>query len=460
MLFVIYGFCFVRGWNPSSWKHYPSSPQLPKYPDPSVLEKIQQQLKSFSPLVYAGECRRLKDELVAVEQGTKFLITGGDCAESFDHFSNTYVMNQYRLMNEMTLLLSYLLQKPIVRIGRIAGQFAKPRSELVETQRGIQLPSFQGDIINGKPFDSFQRTPDPVRMIRAYHQSCQTLNLLRALTQGEYTTLQLFDKDLDYIHDHTLKQQLQTSIQFLSGMKMMQTDSLFDFFHFNHFYVGHEGLLLPYEECLTRVDSITKKYYACSAHYLWLGERTRNLYGPHIEYFRGIDNPIGIKISKHYNPHDIIEILHLLNPSREHGKLSLIIRMGADEIWKHFPPLIRSVQESNVPVTWICDPMHANTKQLKNGKKTRFLYDIHKEISSFSEICLQYGIHFGGIHLEISSDPITECISLHDLVNEEYSMEKCYTSLCDPRLNPSQAYETCIAIAKSEYFRRNGGGTT
>jgi 3-deoxy-7-phosphoheptulonate synthase len=438
----------VSSWSPSSWRIKPVK-QIPKYENEFRLKKVTNSLKSLPPLIYSGECRNLMEELAEAGDGKRFVLTAGDCAESFRDFDVQGIMNQYRIILQMTLILMHGIQKPVVKIGRIAGQFAKPRSNLYESVGNVTLNSYQGDIINSVGFTKKDRTPNPFNMIRAYHQSCQTLNLLRALSNGGYADIsRIHDWNLEFVkrYDVNLKYKnladsVQDSLKFLDSLRLQNVDVLKQ----AKFYTGHEALLLPYEEALTRLDSTTNKYYGCSGHYLWVGERTRDLDGAHIEYIRGINNPVGIKVSANVNITELVDIIKVVNPTNKKGKVSIITRMGG-VISKVLPSLIKEVQKNNLNVVWISDPMHANTKQTQKGIKTRFLTDIKREIVETFEIHKQMNTTLAGVHLELTGNDVTECVG-SDILNMEKTTFDNYRSLCDPRLNAAQSLELAFWLS-------------
>lgn len=441
----------VLSWTPDSWLSKKSQ-QIPWYRNQPKLLETKKQLSKLPPLIYAGECRNLMKDLEEAGEGKRFVLTAGDCAETFRDFSIQTVMNQYRIILQMTLILMYGINKPIVKIGRLAGQFAKPRSDLFETLGNATLNSYQGDIINCYEFNRFARDPDPENMIKAYHQSCQTLNLLRALSNGGYASIdRIHNWNLEFVDEFQANEryrELSNSVQScLSFLKSLDLDNA-DVIRKAEFYVGHEGLLLHYEEPLTRLDSTTQKFYDCSGHFLWIGERTRDLNGSHVEFFRGIHNPIGIKVSNKVNTTELIEIIRLVNPDNKKGKVSLITRMG-EAITDVLPQVIRDVNDAGLSVVWICDPMHANTKKVANGLKTRFLQDIKREIENFLYIHRTMGTVPAGIHLELTGSNVTECIGTDLLTTSTARLVDNYRTLCDPRLNAAQSLELAFWLAST-----------
>lgn len=433
---IVYGF----SWTVDSWKHKKKY-QIPSYQNQLHLSDVKNRLKRQSPLVFAGEIEKLKYELAKASCGQAFVIVGGDCAESFDDFSVSKIKNDYHMLLEMSLILMYGTGRPIVQIGRMAGQFAKPRSNDYEKRENVVLPVYRGDIINKYNFTSEDRFADPENMIMAYHQSVQTLNLLRAFIQGGYSNiynLNLWSKNGNDYKEFVKK--VEDALRFLRATGISQEHPSL---HLNKFYTGHECLLLDYEECLTRIDSISGKYYDCSAHFIWLGERTRFLDSAHVEFLRGVENPIGIKISSETNIRELIEIIEIINPKNEFGKINLTIRMGAKKISEYFPPIIRELQKKNIRVGWMIDPMHGNTFEM-NGYKTRYINDIKEELEKFFIICQAHEIFPTGIHIEMTHKNVTEvCNSFDDNLSINYD------SKCDPRLNNKQSFEIAFFVSNS-----------
>lgn len=423
----------VRAWTPSSWRSFRPY-QLPVYPQKSALETIETALRHKAPIVFAGEIERLKHMLAVASTGEAFVLMGGDCAETFKDFSADQVRDDFRLLMELSLLLSYTSGRPIVTVGRLAGQFAKPRSDEWEVRGNTTLPSYRGDIINGHAFTDTERVPDPERMITAYHQSVQTLNLIRAFIQGGWMEVEKIRRE-NLAHRDILNQ-LDRSIQFLHSLGLAGKARL------QHFYVGHECLLLPYEEAMTRTDSMSGKVFDCSAHFLWLGERTRKMDGAQVEFMRGIQNPIGIKVSEMCSAEELVRLIRHLNPRNEPGRITLITRMGRD-IRRHLPGLIRAVKREHLVVLWVCDPMHGNTYSIL-GIKTRSLTDILWELQEFFSIHEENESYPGGIHLEMTSRPVTECIDSHAISKK--NLRENYMSLCDPRLNVHQSMDVGFAV--------------
>lgn len=439
-----------NSWSKNSWRKFPIK-QQPIYLNNNDLKNVEDQLNNYSPLVFAGECNGLQESLAKISYGNGFLLMGGDCAESFNDFSVSNIRDTYRIMLQMGVILSYGTGMPVTKIGRIAGQFAKPRSDDFEIIDNKKINVYRGDIINSNEVSEQARKADPKRMLQAYHQSVQTLNILRAFSSGGYA-------DISRIHawnlDFTMNTQIGSKYSLLSNKI---TDSLkfikalgininsVDFKQTNY-YTAHESLLLNYEEALTRQDSISNNWYACSAHLLWIGERTRDLDGAHIEYIRGIKNPIGIKISEKCNPKELIEILDIVNPEDIPGKVVLITRMGSTKIKQYLPPLINEIKKNAKNVVWCCDPMHGNTIKTDNGIKTRNFEFIKDEIFNFIDIHNKYNSIPGGIHLEMTGQNVTECIGSN--IQNENDLKINYLSQCDPRLNSVQSLELAFLIAE------------
>jgi len=438
-------------WTPASWRKKTAT-QQPVYPDLTVLENIEAQLRKQPPLVFAGEARKLKTELARVARGESFLLQGGDCAESFAHFNTNGIRDMFKVMLQMAIVLTFGGQSPVVKIGRMAGQFAKPRSSDTETIDGVTLPSYRGDIINGFEFTSQARIPDPERIMQAYHQSASTLNLLRAFAAGGMADLnRVHQWNLDFVKNSPLAERYQSladrideTMAFMSacGIRPENSPQLRE----TSFYTSHEALLLPYEESLTRKDSLTGDWYDCSAHMIWIGDRTRQPDGAHVEYCRGIHNPIGIKVGPTTKIDDLRQLLDTLNPNNEEGKINLIVRMGADLVDKKLPELIRAVQNEGMSVVWSSDPMHGNTQKVANGYKTRAVQDVLREVKSFFDIHKAENTIAGGVHFEMTGNNVTECIGGAFKITEA-DLSRQYDTQCDPRLNADQALELAFLIA-------------
>jgi 3-deoxy-7-phosphoheptulonate synthase len=423
------------------------------YPDGAALERVEQTLRSMPPLVFAGEARRLKSLLGDVAEGKAFLLQGGDCAESFKEFHADNIRDTFRLILQMAVVLTFAGGKPVVKVGRIAGQFAKPRSEPIETIDGVTLPSYRGDIINGMDFEPEQRAPDPERLLKAYGQSAATLNLLRAFAGGGYADLYNIHRwTLGFVADspqgaryNELSEKISESLAFMSAIGITP-ESQPDLRRVE-FFTSHEALLLGFEEAMTRVDSTSGDWYDTSAHMLWIGERTRQLDGAHIEYMRGIKNPIGIKCGPTMEPDDLLRLIDVLNPHNEAGRLTLIGRFGSDKIADRLPRLMAATKKAGRSVVWSTDPMHGNTLKASNGYKTRPFDRVLSEVRSFIEIAQAEGVHPGGVHLEMTGQNVTECIGGARALSEDELSHRYHTH-CDPRLNADQALELSFLVAE------------
>lgn len=445
-----------KNWSPSSWR-MKESKQIPVYPDKEGLEKVERHLAKSAPLVFAGEVRTLSEQLALASKGKTFVLFGGDCAESFEEFSVNHIQDTFRVILQMSLILTHGGSKPVVKIGRMAGQFAKPRSSSTETIDGVTLPSYQGDNINREsPFTSEARTADPQRMVEAYDQCTQTLNILRAFSSGGYANLsRLHAWTLDFVETtpagskyRKLASVVEESLRFMNAIgidlespSMQQID----------FYTAHECLLLPYEEAMTRVDSTSGKYYDTSAHLLWVGERTRQPGFAHFEFVRGLENPLGVKISDKASPEDVLEILDTFNPDNIPGRVTLITRMTAEGIRTKLPAIIKAVQKADKSVVWVSDPVHGNGFQAENGYKTRSFDDIRDELIAFFDVHRECGSHPGGIHLEMTGKDVTECLGgdTNGVTMEgERGLAIKYETHCDPRLNAVQSLELAFCVAE------------
>jgi 3-deoxy-7-phosphoheptulonate synthase len=448
----------VTDWTPQSWRTKPIL-QVPDYPDHAVLKRVEEQLSSYPPLVFAGEARRLKEKLAEASEGRCFILQGGDCAESFAEFHPNTIRDTFRVLLQMAVVLTYGAALPVTKIGRMAGQFAKPRSAPFEEINGMTLPSYRGDMINGMDFTEEARKPDPLRLVQAYNQSAATLNLLRAFAQGGYADLhKVHQWNLSFVaegeagHRYAdLCQRLDETLAFMEacGLTSETTPQIRE----TDFFTSHEALILQYEEALTRIDSTTGDWYDCSAHMVWIGDRTRQLDNAHLEFLRGVANPIGCKVGPTTDPEDLIRLIDILNPLNEKGRLTLISRMGASLIESKLPPLLRKVREEGRHVVWICDPMHGNT--IKAGDfKTRSFDDILAEVSQTFQAHQREGTQFGGVHFELTGQDVTECIGGAQDITAEGLKER-YNTLCDPRLNASQALE--LAFQLSEILKEHRG---
>lgn len=441
----------AQTWNPASWRDKPIQ-QVPSYPDLEALKTAEARLASFPPLVFAGEARKLKTSLARVAEGEGFLLQGGDCAESFAEHGADNIRDFFRVFLQMAVVLTFGAQQPVVKVGRIAGQFAKPRSSDNETKDGVTLPSYRGDIINGIEFDEASRIPSPERQIMAYRQSAATLNLLRAFAQGGYANLDnVHQWMLGFVKDspqaeryRKLADRISETMDFMKaiGIDSESNRSLNE----TDFFTSHEALLLGYEEAMTRVDSTSGDWYATSGHMIWIGDRTRQADHAHIEFCRGIKNPIGLKCGPSLQPDDLLKLIDILNPSNEAGRLTLIARFGHDKVAEHLPKLIRAVEREGKKVVWSCDPMHGNTITL-NSYKTRPFERILSEVESFFQIHRAEGSHPGGIHIEMTGKNVTECTGGARAVSADDLSDRYHTH-CDPRLNADQALELAFLVAE------------
>ncbi len=438
-------------WTPDSWRTKPIR-QVPSYPDEEALREVEARLASFPPLVFAGEARKLRRKLARVAEGKGFLLQGGDCAESFAEHSADNIRDFFRVFLQMAVVLTYASGQPVVKLGRIAGQFAKPRSDDFETRDGVTLPSYRGDIINSIEFDEEARIPDPHRQLQAYRQSAATLNLLRAFAQGGYA-------NLEHVHRWTLGFLRDTP---MAGRYREIADRITDTMRFmracginpdtahqlrtTDFYTSHEALLLGYEQALTRIDSTSGDWYATSGHFLWIGDRTRDPEGAHVEFLRGVQNPIGIKAGPTMTPDDLLKLIEILNPENDPGRLTVITRFGADKVASGLPPLIRAVQREGFKVVWSCDPMHGNTIKTDAGYKTRPFDRVLAEVRAFMQVHAAEGTHAGGIHIEMTGQNVTECTGGARAIAESDLSDRYHTH-CDPRLNAAQALELAFLIA-------------
>jgi 3-deoxy-7-phosphoheptulonate synthase len=438
-------------WNPDTWRSKPAAHQ-PAWPDLPDLERVEKELASVPPLVFAGEARDLKEKLAAVSRGDAFLLQAGDCAESFDGFHADAIREKLRVILQMAVVLTYSSGVPAVKVGRIAGQFAKPRSSPTETVDGTELPSFLGHMVNDLPFSEGNRTPDPQRLLQAYHQSASTLNLLRAFTKGGFADLhrvQAWNQEFVASSNEgqryaTLAAEIDRALRF---MESTGVSSQHPEIHEAEFFTSHEALILQYEEALTRTDSLTGDWYDCSAHMLWIGERTRQLDGAHVEFLRGVNNPIGCKVGPTATADEVLGLCEALNPDREPGRLTLIVRMGAKNIAEGLPPLLEAVKESGHPVVWATDPMHGNTFTSETGHKTRHFDDVLAEVSGFFQAHRAAGTWPGGIHVELTGDDVTECLGgSAEVVAED--LGKRYETMCDPRLNARQGLDLAFRVAE------------
>ena len=448
-------------WKPDSWKNFELK-HLPEYSDLSVLDNVTDQLKDFPPLVFAGEVRSLNKALAQVAEGKGYILQGGDCAESFAEFNANNIRDTFRVILQMAIILTAGTNLPVVKIGRMAGQFAKPRSSAVENQNGVELPSYKGDIINGIQFDEKSRIPNPKRILKAYSQSASTLNLLRAFAAGGFADLKHVQSwNMGFVKSgpqgeryRDLANQIQANLDFMEalGINAETTSQLRKV----DFYTSHEALLLPYEEAMTRVDSTTGETYNTSSHFVWIGDRTRFVNSGHVEFCRGIQNPIGIKCGPSLDPDELLKILDIVDPKNIPGKITLITRYGKGKVEKYLPELIQKIKSEGRNVIWSCDPMHGNTIKSESGYKTRPFENILDEVKTNIEIHKSEGTHAGGIHLEMTGQNVTECIGGLAEVTDKTLGDRYHTH-CDPRLNASQAIELAFLIA--DVIKQNGHGS-
>ena len=441
----------MTDWSVNSWRDYEAK-HIPIYPEVKKLREVVNKLKNFPPLVFSGEIRSLKNSLSDVAEGNAFLLQCGDCAESFSEFHADNIRDTFRVILQMAVILTSGMKLPVVKVGRMAGQFAKPRSNPKEVINGQSLPSYAGDIINDIEFEKVKRIPQPSRMLTAYSQAASTLNLLRAFSNGGFADLRHVQSwNMGFVKNgpqgkryRHLAEEIQKSLNFMDalGISSENTPQL----KTAKYFTSHEALLLPYEEALTRVDSTSGNIYNTSAHFLWIGDRTRFLNSAHIEYCRGIQNPIGIKCGPSSDPEELIKIIDILNPMNEAGKITLITRFGFRDVEKFLSKLIKKINFEGKNVIWSCDPMHGNTIKSKSDKKTRKFENILSEVKSNIEIHKSEGSRIGGIHLEMTGQNVTECIGGLDDISDSDLNDRYHTH-CDPRLNANQAIELAFLIA-------------
>ena len=440
----------MSDWTPTSWQAHPAD-QQPEWPDPDALGSALDELRGLPPLVFAGEARRLKGALARAGAGDAFVLQAGDCAEAFGDFSADGIRDKLKIILQMAVVLTYAAGLPVVKVGRIAGQFAKPRSAPNELIGDTELPSFRGHAVNDAAFDVDSRRADPQRLLRAYHQSAATLNLIRAFTKGGFADLnQIHMWNQEFVarskegrRYEVIAREIERALRFMRACGVdLGADSAM---HEVDFYTSHEALLLGFEEALTREDSLTGDWYDCSAHFLWVGDRTRQPDGAHVEFLSGVKNPIACKIGPTATSDDLLRLCDRLNPNDEPGRLTFIARMGAGNIEGALPPLLRTIREEGRSVTWVCDPMHGNTFVSASGYKTRTFDDILSEIKAFFVVHQQEGTVPGGVHLELTSHEVTECID-NEVTNE--TLELDYQALCDPRLNARQSLELAFQVGE------------
>ena len=443
-------------WTPSSWRDL-SVEQQPDWPDSSDLDRVTKTLATYPPLVFAGEARSLTAHLAKVSRGEAFLLQAGDCAESFDAFGADTIRERLKVILQMAVVLMYSAGVPVVKVGRIAGQYAKPRSAGTELIDGVELPSFRGHIVNDVGFTAAARQPDPERILTAYHQASATLNLVRAFTKGGFADLsrvhawnqEFVGNSAEGQRYEQLADEIDRALRFMKACGIHTDDE--PNLHEVDIYTSHEALILGYEEALTRRDSITGDWYDCSAHMLWIGERTRQIDGAHVQFLAGVGNPIGCKVGPKVTPAEIVALCEALDPDRTPGRLTLIARMGATTVRNALPPLLEAVKKSGHPVVWACDPMHGNTFTAPNGRKTRHFDDVLAEIAGFFLAHEEAGTWPGGVHVELTGDDVTECLGGSEGLGEE-QLDTRYETICDPRLNARQSLD--LAFRVSEFLRR------
>ncbi len=442
----------AKNWAPGSWRGKPAR-QMPEYPDADALSAVEETLGRMPPLVFAGEARNLKRQLARVAEGQAFLLQGGDCAESFAEFHPDNIRDTFRVLLQMAVVLTFGASLPVIKMGRLAGQFVKPRSDDFETQGGVTLASYRGDMVNGMEFDEAVRVPDPDRMMQGYNQSASTLNLIRAFAQGGYADLhKVHQWNLGFVEDsplgdryQDLADRLDETLAFMAacGMTSASTPQIRE----TNFFTAHEGLLLNYEQAMTRVDSTSGDWYDTSAHFIWIGNRTRQLDGAHVEFMRGIANPIGLKAGPGTDTDELLRLIEVLNPLNEAGRLTVISRMGADQVESLLPPLVRAIEGEGKKVIWVCDPMHGNTEKSANGYKTRPVDRILREVQGFFAVHQAEGSHAGGVHFEMTGQDVTECTGGAQAITEANLSDRYHTH-CDPRLNAKQALELAFLLAE------------
>ncbi len=443
----------TKEWTPESWRNHTAA-QMPDYTDAEALASVEQKLSGYPPLVFAGEARRLRKRLAEVCEGRAFLLQGGDCAEAFADFNPNSIRDTLRVLLQMSVVLTYGAALPVVKVGRLAGQFAKPRSSDTEVQDGVELPSYRGDIVNAMPFDAESRKPDPDRQLQAYAQAAASLNLLRALTQGGFASLnRVHSWNLDFVENSPQSERYQEMAERITdAVAFMEACGVSDIstpdIRRTTLYTSHEALLLGYEEAMTRIDSTSGRWYDTSAHLVWIGERTRQLDGAHVEFCRGIANPIGIKAGPNMSGDDLLKLCEVLNPTNKPGKLTVITRMGRDKLQEGLPKLVRAVEREGMKVVWTCDPMHGNTIKSASGYKTRPFDNIVGEVDAFLQVHRAEGTHAGGLHIEMTGQDVTECTGGAQAITSEDLRDRYHTQ-CDPRLNASQSLELAFLIANS-----------
>jgi 3-deoxy-7-phosphoheptulonate synthase len=442
----------ITSWSAASWRTFPAA-QQPDWPDADALKKAEARLASLPPLVFAGEARHLTRQLADVANGEAFLLQAGDCAESFAEFSADSIRDKLKIILQMAVVLTYAAGVPVVKVGRIAGQFAKPRSAPTERVGDVELESFRGHMVNDEAFDPEARRPDPERLVAAYQQSASTLNLLRAFTKGGFADLsqvhvwnqQFVSSSAEGQRYERIASEIDRALRFMAacGIDLGAEEGL----HEVDFWTCHEALIIPYEECLTRMDSLTGDWYDCSAHMVWVGDRTRQLDGAHVEFASGINNPVGVKVGPTCTPAEVVALCDRLNPDRLPGRLTLITRIGAARLAELLPPVVRAVEAEGHPVVWVCDPMHGNTFTSAGGRKTRRFDDIISELRAFFDVHRDEGTWPGGVHVELTGDDVTECLGGAEEIFED-DLEERYTTTCDPRLNARQSLDLAYRVAE------------
>ncbi|HWK88223.1 MAG TPA: 3-deoxy-7-phosphoheptulonate synthase class II [Xanthobacteraceae bacterium] len=449
----------AQRWTPESWRSKPIV-QVPDYPDQQALEATEKQLATFPPLVFAGEARALKRALAKACTGEAFLLQGGDCAESFVEHNANNIRDFFRVFLQMAVVMTFAGSVPVVKVGRVAGQFAKPRSSPTEKRGDVELPAYRGDIINDVAFSKEGRTPDPYRMLKAYRQSAATLNLLRAFSTGGYANLSnVHQWMLGFVKDSPQSERYsELASRITEALDFMRACGIDPETHpemrITDFYTSHEALLLPYEQALTRVDSTSGDWYDTSGHMIWIGDRTRQPDHAHVEYARGVKNPLGLKCGPTSSPDGLLKLLDILDPEREPGRMTLIARFGAGKVDQHLPALVRAVKKEKRPVVWSCDPMHGNTVTA-NGFKTRRFEQVLQEVKEFFAVMAAEGVQPGGVHLEMTGQDVTECMGGARAIGETDLSDR-YHTFCDPRLNAEQAIEMAFLVADLLKKARNG----
>ena len=454
----------MKNWKINSWRKYPVK-HIPEYPNKKDLSDVLDTIKSFPPLVFAGETRHLKTQLAEVVDGKAFLLQGGDCAESFAEFNPDNIRDTFKLMLQMSLVLTYSASLPVVKVGRIAGQFSKPRSSPTEVKDGVELPSYLGDNINAIEFNEKARIPDPKRLLQAYSQSASTLNLIRAFSHGGFADLKkVHTWNLSFIKNTPEgKRFKELEDRIADALDFMEACGINSDFNRRlktvNFWTSHEALLLPFEEAMTRVDSTTGEYHDTSAHFVWIGDRTRQLDGGHVEFCRGIKNPIGIKCGPTLKPEDLVNLCNKINPENEKGKITLISRFGHENVEKYLPKLIRAIKKEGLNVIWSCDPCHGNTVKATSGFKTRPFNRILSEVKNVFTCHQSEGSYAGGLHIELTGQNVTECTGGAQKISDN-DLSSRYHTHCDPRLNANQALELAFLISdeikKNSNYSKNG----